>query len=96
MADPRSADGNLPEGGTPRTSTLTTAVALNNIPDSSLAASQAVTSTTRLSYNNGYGDFCFGRLIDRHSEYHFMIKAVPLIDGSAGVPVIELGGYRRY
>jgi hypothetical protein len=48
-----------------------------------------------LSYNNRYGDLCFGWLLDRHSS-KLSIKIVSLAHGSAGVPVIELDGYKRY
>jgi hypothetical protein len=64
--------------------------------DQSLSAEQVAIST-RFSYNNnGYGDFCFGRLIDRTSE---TIDAGAFeedrdwsagITGSNGVPVVEL------
>ena len=68
------------------------------------AATQAVSSKPRLSYNNGYGDFCFGRMTtwnrnhDSHScgGPHEEFAEENLIAGSSNVPMKEPGSFQRY
>jgi len=45
----------------------------------------------RTSYNTGYGDFCFGRLIDRHRW-----RDEDLTRGSYVTPITELDDFQRY
>jgi hypothetical protein len=51
-------------------------------------------AVARLSYNTGHGDFCFGRLVDRHQYANWSDKS--LTDGSSGAPIPELNGFQRY
>ncbi|KAH7364664.1 hypothetical protein BKA65DRAFT_472979 [Rhexocercosporidium sp. MPI-PUGE-AT-0058] len=54
---------------------------------------------TRIPRKNGFGDFCFGRLIDRGDMWN-KAPATKFRDYwmkfSHGVPVQEIGGYRRH
>jgi hypothetical protein len=81
MDSPEFAHRNLPQGvGLPSTKTLTTSIPLNNTPSPALAFSQAIHSTTKLSYNNGYGDFCFGRLVNRHGPASMKISPLAVME----------------
>ena len=53
---------------------------------------------SRLSYNMGYGDFCFGRLGDRPEMSSFtdsIYNEEYWKTGSSGVAIIELGSFQR-
>ena len=60
-------------------------------------SSSASTQEPRIPLDNGSGDFCFGRLIDRHhgsppSRSDF---DPTLAEDSNGVIVVEMNGYER-
>lgn len=70
---------------------------------SQLNPDNSVASKPRISYNNGYGDFCFGRLIKRKRDpaHKFRPKTKEeeleedLVTGSHGEPVLELDNFVR-
>ncbi len=49
-------------------------------------------TSTRISYNNGFGDFCFGRLCDRPQGYDNKFWR----QGSNAIPVVELDSFERW
>ncbi|KUJ18543.1 uncharacterized protein LY89DRAFT_732103 [Mollisia scopiformis] len=49
-------------------------------------------STSRIPYNNGYGDFVFGRLIDGKKGNK---GQTDFVTGSNAVPFVELNGFQR-
>jgi hypothetical protein len=69
--------------------------------DQGLSAEQVVAVSSRLSYNNGYGDFCFGRLIDRRDKTvdpkasKKNQKLLSSVTSSNGVPIVELDNFER-
>jgi len=59
------------------------------------SSSDSSPSNTRLSYNNGYGDFCFGRVADHLPLWGESDRPLDTKVGSNGVPVPEIGDFLR-
>jgi len=75
--------------------------ALVNVNDDENQLVRSGPSDSRISYNSGYGDFCFGRLIDWRKEkvyanaFEGEHERVAGRLGSNGVPVPEIGCFKR-
>jgi hypothetical protein len=63
-------------------------------PSSPAMQPNASLSNPRQTYNTGHGDFCFGRLVDRH-ELPTYVYPSDLSRGSNGAPVREMGDFQR-
>jgi hypothetical protein len=62
-----------------------------------LSTEQVIALSSRLSYNTGQGDFCFGRLVDRpkKSWTGLFYPQEYLGRGSNGIPVVTLDTFER-
>jgi len=62
-----------------------------------LSTEQVIALSSRLSYNTGHGDFCFGRLVDRpkKSWTGLFYPQEYLGRGSNGIPVVTLDTFER-
>lgn len=76
----------------PTTSVMPTSS--SNLASTSVVSSNVGLSNTRQPYNTRHGDFCFGRLVDRH-ELPTYVYPSDLSRGSNGAPVREIGDFQR-
>jgi hypothetical protein len=64
---------------------------------------RTMSTSNRIPYNNGYGDFFFGSYLYSWENNQISVdtseeekQELIVITGSNGVPVVELDGFQRY